>query len=97
MEEVIKQLALKYNIDWRVVKLICYHPLLFAKHVMEDPDDDRAIMIRYFGKFVLKYNKTKVDKKKNVDRHLYKKSIALEKKLLKKQNVNDITEVVSSS
>lgn len=87
MDDIIRELALKYDKDPRVIKLICYHPLLFAKHVIEDPEDERPIMIRYFGKFVLKYNKSKLDKKKNVDRYLFKKSIALERKLLKKQNV----------
>jgi len=87
MDEVIKELALKYDRDPRVIKLICYHPLLFAKHIMEDPDDERAIMIRYFGKFTLKYGKTSDDKKSNVDKYLRKKAIALERKLLKKQNV----------
>jgi len=87
MDDVIKELALKYNMDWRVIKLICYHPLLFTKHIIEDTEDERAIMIRYFGKFVLKYNKTKEDKKYNTNRYLRKKSIALERKLLKEQNV----------
>ena len=88
MDEVIKELALKYDKDPRVIKLICYHPLLFSKHVIEDPEDERAIMIRYFGKFILKYNKNSESKKTNVDKYLHRKSIALEKKLLKNKNVN---------
>lgn len=86
-DEIIKELSLKYDKDPRVIKLICYHPLLFAKHVIEDPNDDRPIMIRYFGKFVMKHFKSKDDKKKNVDRFLHKKSIALERKLLRNKNV----------
>lgn len=76
MEEVIKELALKYNKDKRVIKVICEHPLLFAKHMIEDPNNIRAIMIRYFGKFVPKHGITLEDKQKNVDRYLKSKSIA---------------------
>ena len=78
MEEVIKQLALKYNMDVRVIKLICNHPLLFTKHIMEDPEDIRAVMIRYFGKFIFKLGKTVEEKKFNTEKHLARKSIALE-------------------
>lgn len=97
MDDIIKDLSDKYKIDQRVIKLICYHPLLFAKRIIEDPSDERAIMIKYFGKFILKYNKTSEDKKINVDKYLYKKSIAKEKKLLKKQNITDTNTVVLSS
>jgi len=76
MEEVIKELALKYNKDIRVTKAICEHPLLFTKHTIENPNDIRAIMIKYFGKFIPKYNKTVEDKQKNMDRYLKRKSIA---------------------
>jgi hypothetical protein len=76
MEEVIKELALKYNKDIRVTKAICEHPLLFVKHMIESPDNIRAIMIRYLGKFVPKNKKTIEDKQLNVAKHLQRKSIA---------------------
>jgi len=68
MEEVIKQIASKYNKDIRVTKAICEYPLLFAKRRIEDPNDIRPIMITYFGKFVLKKEKSIEDKEKNVER-----------------------------
>ena len=43
----------------RVIKKIVYHPLLFAKRVMEDDNDERPIRIRYFGILVLKSKKSK--------------------------------------
>jgi hypothetical protein len=76
MEDVIKQISLTIGKDKRVVECIVHHPLLFTKHVIEDPNDIRAIMIPYFGKFVFKIFKTVEDKKRNVEKFLHRKSIA---------------------
>jgi hypothetical protein len=76
MEEIIKELSLKYNKDKRVIKLICEHPLLFVKNRIKDPNDIRSIMIPYFGKFVFKFGKTLEDKKFNTDKNLSRKFIA---------------------
>jgi hypothetical protein len=76
MEEIIKELSLKYNKDKRVIKLICEHPLLFVKNRIKDPNDIRSIMIPYFGKFVFKFGKTVEDKKLNTDKNLSRKFIA---------------------
>jgi len=78
MDEIIKKLSLKYNKDKRVIKLIAEHPLLFTKNRIKDPDDNRPIMIPYFGKFVFKFGKTLEGKKLNVLKLLSKKHIAKE-------------------
>ena len=59
-DKIIKNISLLRFKDLRVVRTIVYHPLLFAKRIMMDPDDNRPIRIRYFGAFVQKYlcNKT---------------------------------------
>jgi hypothetical protein len=79
MEDIIKELSIKYNKDQRVIKTICDYPLLFVKHRMEDPIDTRAIMIRHFGKFVFKSWFDPELKKVHVQKYLDKKSIALHK------------------
>jgi len=74
MEKMIKELSLKYCKDVRVIKTICEHPLLFTKHKIEDPNNIRAIMIKYLGKFVPKYGKGLEDKQRNVKRFLDRKT-----------------------
>lgn len=54
-DRIIKHISLIKFKDPRVIQTIVYHPLLFAKHKMADPDDFRPIRIRYFGVFVGKY------------------------------------------
>ena len=61
---VIKHISLLKFKDPRIVKEIVYHPIVFAKHVMADPDDYRPIRIRYFGAFVLKFMHNKAMFKK---------------------------------
>jgi hypothetical protein len=76
MEDIFKELSIKYDKDKRVIKLICEHPLFFTRRRIEDPNDIRAIMITYFGKFVPKFGKTVEDKVLNVNKYLSKKPIA---------------------
>ncbi len=76
MEDIIKELSLKYNRDKRVIKLIAEHPLLFTKHCIQDPNNIRPVMIPYFGKFVLKFKKTVESKIYNTNKYLARKSIA---------------------
>ena len=58
-DDLIHNVALSFmKKDW-VVKEIVYHPLKFAKHRMEDPDDPRPVRIRYFATFAMKQGKTK--------------------------------------
>lgn len=54
-DKIIKHISLIKFKDPRIVREIVYHPLIFAKKIMADPDDYRPIRIRYFGAFVLKF------------------------------------------
>lgn len=85
---IYKQIAKQFDMDERVIKLICEHPLFFVKQKIEDPENIKAIMIRYFCKFVPKYNKTIEDKKFNVQKYLSRKAIAIEKMKQKKSSNN---------
>lgn len=58
-DRIIKHISLVKFKDPRIIQAIVYHPLLFAKHRMADPDDYRPIRIRYFGAFVQKYMRNK--------------------------------------
>lgn len=58
-EQIIKHISLIKFKDPRVIQTIVYHPFLFAKRKMTDPDDYRPIRIRYFGVFVGKYMRNK--------------------------------------
>lgn len=78
MEEIIKQISIQTGKDQRVIKVICEHPFLFSKHVIEDPNDDRPVMIKYFGKFVCKHAITTFTMNLNVKRYLKNKAIAKE-------------------
>lgn len=53
-EELVKKLATKYNLDFRVVRLIIDYPIKFAKERMSDPEDFRPIRIRYLAVFLPK-------------------------------------------
>lgn len=44
----------KYNLNRAVVMEICATPFKFTTRRMMDPDDEKTIMIPYFGKFRLK-------------------------------------------
>jgi len=54
-DKILKHISLIKNLDVRIIKNIVYHPLLFAKKKMADPDEYRPIRIRYFGVFIQKY------------------------------------------
>jgi hypothetical protein len=71
-DRIIKQLSLLKFKDPRVIQAVAYHPLLFAKKKMVDPDDTKPIRIRYFATFVQKYyhNKETLNKKKEIEQWL---------------------------
>ena len=69
MDDVLKDISLRFYKNIRVTKAICEHPLLFAKQRIEDPNDIRPIMIMYFAKFVMKNRKTMENKQTNVKKH----------------------------
>jgi len=51
---IIRDLAAKYKKDPRIIEAIVYSPLKFTKRVIENPQDDRPVRIKYFGVFVQK-------------------------------------------
>jgi hypothetical protein len=69
VDPILKDLSLRFYKDMRVIKLICDHPLFFVSERIKDPNDTRAIMIPFFGKFVFRYGKTMESKIKNVKNH----------------------------
>jgi len=75
-DSILKEISILTHRDIRVVKLICEHPFLFAKHKIEDPNEDRAVMIMHFGKFVCKHNVTKDMKRYNTINLSVQKAIA---------------------
>lgn len=85
MDDVLKDLSLRYYKDIRVVKFICEHPLFFVREKIKDPNDIRAITVPYFGKFVFKPTKTMADKQYN--RKKYDLRIAQECNSTNNQNV----------
>lgn len=58
-DKIIKHISLLKFKDKRIIEKIVYHPLLFARQKMTDPDDYKPIRIRYFGAFVPKYMHSK--------------------------------------
>lgn len=58
-DRIIRHISLLNFKDPRVVQQVVYHPFLFAKHRMADPDDYRPVRIRYFGAFVGKFMRNK--------------------------------------
>jgi hypothetical protein len=77
MEDVINKIAEKFGKDARVIKLIAEHPLLFTRHIMENPDDVRPVMIRHLGKFIYKQFRSPEEKKVQTAKYLKRKSIAV--------------------
>ena len=59
-DQLIKNLASRYNKDERVIKEIVYSPLKFTNRLIQSPKDNRPVRIRYFGAFVqkTKFNKS---------------------------------------
>lgn len=84
VDPILKDLSLRFYKDIRVVKFICDHPLFFVAEKMKDPDDIRAIMVPFFGKFVFKYGKTLENKRFN--RKKYDQRIAHKRN--QKENLN---------
>ena len=85
-ETIFKELGLKYNISSDIVRLICSHPFIFAKEIMQSENDHTDIMLAYLFKIKLKnmfkenknkpYSKTKSDViKKTKSKHITNNSI----------------------
>lgn len=52
--DIHAKLAAKYNLNKRVVSLICNYPFMKAKEKISDMYDEQNIMFPYFGKLKLK-------------------------------------------
>lgn len=59
-ERLEKEVADELGIDRRIVTVAGNHPFLFFKTVSQNKDEIRPVMLRYFGKFILKNNAQKL-------------------------------------
>jgi hypothetical protein len=57
-KRIIKELAIKYGKDVRVINTITRHPFKFLYELMQS-QDERAFRIKYFGIFAMKKTKLK--------------------------------------
>lgn len=53
-DKITKALSKNYDIDQRVVRLICDYPMKFFKDRAADDTDARPVRVRYFAAFVAK-------------------------------------------
>jgi len=53
VNRIIRELAVRYNKDSRVIQAICDHPIIFVKGMMNELSE-RPIRIKYFGVFSFK-------------------------------------------
>lgn len=54
MRNIFKELAKKYNLDERDIKLICKEPFRVCRQIMSDPYDLRPIRFEYLFQIKLK-------------------------------------------
>lgn len=54
VQKLVSEFAKKYKLDPRAVNAILRSPFLFTADRMADDEDKRAIMLPYWGKYVLK-------------------------------------------
>lgn len=66
--DIYALLSDKYNLNRAVVMEICATPFKFTTRRIMDPNDERSIMIPYFGKFRLK--KRLLGKKREYAEHV---------------------------
>lgn len=70
--KIFNELGKKYNLHPNIIRSICMYPFIFAKQIMEDEEDEKAIMFyklfkvklkpMFIGKKSAPYVKTKVAK-----------------------------------
>ena len=66
---VVDQLAIKYNKDPRVIEYIAHYPFSFLKKVFVDEDNNRPVRLRHLGLFFLRHRDLKnIVYTKRVDR-----------------------------
>lgn len=56
-------LSKKYNINKRIIEVICNHPFVFASRKIQDPNDEKTMMFSYLFKLKVKkrYKGKKLD------------------------------------
>lgn len=54
LEQVIKEVSKRTNIDRDIVSVICRHPFLQTVEIMKDPDNTQDILFNKLFKFKLK-------------------------------------------
>jgi hypothetical protein len=47
-------LSKKYNINKRIIEVICNHPFVFASRKIQDPNDEKTMMFSYLFKLKVK-------------------------------------------
>lgn len=65
-KQLLREIAQELKIDLRVVREVGYYPLIYLKHRISNPDEDKPVRIRHLGVWDLKTtveNKTDVTKK----------------------------------
>lgn len=63
-QRFITKLSNKYNIDSKIIEVICNHPFVFTAQKMRE-NDPKPIRFMYLGKFKMKKNyEQKADKTK---------------------------------
>lgn len=64
IEEVIKEVSKRTNVDKDLVSMICKHPFLQTVEIMKDDDDVQDILFNQLFKFKLKrrYKENKTNK-----------------------------------
>lgn len=60
--DIVRELAVKYKLDRRVISEVVRSPFLFVKDRMEMLEDTRSIRLPYFGLFMFNLVKTQQDK-----------------------------------
>jgi hypothetical protein len=60
-EKLIKSISKDLHIDERVVGLVSHYPFQFISRAISEPSNRKPIMLKYLGKFVLRY--TTIEKK----------------------------------
>jgi hypothetical protein len=61
-KDIVRELAVKYKLDKRVISTVVRSPFLFVKDRMETLNDVRSIRIPYLGLFMFNLTKTQEDK-----------------------------------
>ena len=59
MDKVYREVANKHNVPLSQVKKVCNNIFLQIRRIMADENDQKQIMLHYFGKFKVKSRKLK--------------------------------------